>query len=148
MQLLCRTRNKDRRTCERSKVQMDEENITNETDEQGQMQKLSQELLGSTQTTTPVSRWMDTFFMYKPLPKHDPYTAIVVDTLPNPRSGDCCFRLDLDTDQNRISPDVVSTSRKGKAHGPKPKLGDRGTGQAFSLVSELSAHEHNPLSLN
>lgn len=69
MQLLCRTRNKDRRTCERSKVQMDEENITNETDEQGQMQKLSQELLGSTQTTTPVSRWMDTFFMYKPLTK-------------------------------------------------------------------------------
>jgi hypothetical protein len=76
MQLLCRTRNKDRRTCERSKAQMDEGNITNETDEQGQMQKLCQELLGSTQTTpVTVSRWMDTFFMYKPLPKHDPYTA-------------------------------------------------------------------------
>jgi hypothetical protein len=55
---------------------MDEGNITNETDEQGQMQKLCQELLGSTQTTpVTVSRWMDTFFMYKPLPKHDPYTA-------------------------------------------------------------------------
>lgn len=70
MQLLCRTRNKDRRTCERSKAQMDEGNITNETDEQGQMQKLCQELLGSTQTTpVTVSRWMDTFFMYKPLTK-------------------------------------------------------------------------------
>ena len=112
-------KNKDRRTYEKTKEQIDEENITNEADKQGQMQKLSEEFLCLTQTT-PASRWMVPFHV-QATAKTSP-TAIVVDTPPSQEFGGrltshCYFRVQTSfiVDSPKFGPQLVLKMTPGRA---------------------------------